>query len=367
MISYTLSLLDLKLEAAHDMNEGPQVAIIGAGIAGSVLASILCRRKIPTILIDKAVPAPSLTYACSIQKRTMDKLAATVGGGDEFLGKSMGLASPSTTSTLGDVYVHRGVLGELLRERAPGVIQAEATAVSTNPLVITLSDGRKIQPQVLVAADGPHSSVRSLLNVTSPLQPLAYVVIRGTRRLSGSPTFLVPTEALKVGPVRLAMSVVKAPDGVGHTLSYTYSRRSTQDDLIHSPNRPLTNARAIPEAFYHEVDALQDLPEPFSQIFNSRALREDRLLHWVMRSGLIPPSAMDDLAGQGVVFMGDAVHPMPILGGTGANEAVDDALALAEILQNGDSLQSYSAGRHQEWRVAVDEAEKAIDAMHASS
>jgi 2-polyprenyl-6-methoxyphenol hydroxylase-like FAD-dependent oxidoreductase len=347
----------------------PQIVIVGAGIAGSLLASVLRRRKIPTVIIDKAVPAPPLTYSCSLQKRTQETLKAALELYDDDLAASTRYeATASTTSYPGDLHVHRGGLGESLRGLCPPIIHAEASSVTLNPLAISLSNGQVMHPELLVAADGPHSSIRSLLGVSRPLTPLPFVVIRGTRRYPGRVPFEVPTKTLNIGRTRLAASAVKSTCGEGYTLSYTYSRPSTGDgDPVHSPSRSLSDARSIHPAFYQEIAALPTLPSPFDQIFAIEAMKQDRLLHWVMRSGLVPLSTITELARSNVLLIGDAVHPMPILGGTGLNVAVDDAAELANIIADGQELANFYSSRYEEWRRAVSSAEKAICDMHSST
>ncbi len=88
-----------------------------------------------------------------------------------------------------------------------------------------------------------------------------------------------------------------------------------------------------------------------------------------MRSSLATPADVQDLAGKGVLLMGDAVHAMPILGGEGANTAMKDGVDLAQhIAQHGTgSLQAFTDARYAAWKAGVEESEKRLAEMHGQA
>ena len=118
-------------------------------------------------------------------------------------------------------------------------------------------------------------------------------------------------------------------------ISWVYSRASRgPDDPLYRPDRPISGATDIPEEFYLEIDCLEDLGQPFKEVFDQEKLRMDRVLSWLMRTVEVDLSDLQELAKKGVYFMGDAVHAQPILGGEGANAAIRDGIDLAEQTAN---------------------------------
>lgn len=122
-------------------------------------------------------------------------------------------------------------------------------------------------------------------------------------------------------------------------LSYTYSRQARENDRLHRPDRRVEDAVNIPDEFYNAIAQLH-LPEgPFADAFDVEKVKNDRILHWLMR--VTEAHVMDDLvveqlsdiAARGIYFMGDAVHAHPIVGGYGANLAIADALHLSAELE----------------------------------
>lgn len=61
-------------------------------------------------------------------------------------------------------------------------------------------------------------------------------------------------------------------------------------------------------------------------------MRNDRLLHWLMRSFDFVAKEILGLAEKNVVLIGDAVHTTPILSSSGANTAMQDGLELSQII-----------------------------------
>lgn len=101
-------------------------------------------------------------------------------------------------------------------------------------------------------------------------------------------------------------------------------------------------------------------------MFDAESVRNDRVLHWLMRSVMPVPEEAQRLAGHGVVLIGDAVHAMPILMGEGANMAIKDGINLTEHIASkgfGD-MRSFSASNYDMWKQAVHESEERLNKIH---
>jgi hypothetical protein len=178
------------------------------------------------------------------------------------------------------------------------------------------------------------------------------------RRLSGGELF------------QISVHGVGAQD-VG--LGYTYSRPAAASpadggDALYRPGRSTDEAREVPGELFDEIEAhrmaLQDSPA-FAAMFHPEAMRQDRLVNWLMRSLQMDTPGLGEMAGQGIVLMGDAVHAEPILGGAGANRALEDAMVLAEVLAvEGADLMSFYERRAGVWERSLREAAGRIGEMH---
>ena len=62
--------------------------------------------------------------------------------------------------------------------------------------------------------------------------------------------------------------------------------------------------------------------------------------------------------------MGDAVHAEPILGGEGANLAIEDGMRLAELIAEGKPLSHFYQERQDVWARSRKESKARIAAMH---
>lgn len=153
-------------------------------------------------------------------------------------------------------------------------------------------------------------------------------------------------------------------------MSYTYSRPARENnDPLHRPDRLIPGATDIPEKFYEELGALKDLEPPFKAIFDPEEVRDDRVLHWLMRTLTPDPGEAQRLAEHDVILIGDAVHAVPILGGEGANIAIRDGIDLAQhIATHGlEGFEAFSASKFEQWRKSVEDSKKTIENMHKPS
>ena len=247
-------------------------------------------------------------------------------------------------------------------------------------LFIPFGNQPRLVAPFIVDASGVHSRVRDGLSIDSQMRVLPYVVYRGTRLLKGKATqqsyskYLNDENILekKVGEVLLQVYLNGGRDSSDPSISYVYSRpaRSGQDPL-HRPERPVDAARDIPQALYEEITKLQDLGEPFQWIFNVVAMKSDKILHWLMRSSLPARDELKEVSKLGAVFIGDSVHATPILGGLGANSAIQDAIQLAEhIAHHGTSnakagtFDGFYDGVYDRWQPEVRDSEERLKQMH---
>lgn len=161
---------------------------------------------------------------------------------------------------------------------------------------------------------------------------------------------------------------VNSYDEAKLNLSFTYSRPARNDiDPLYKPNRPIAGATDIPEEYYEELSGLKNLDQPFKTIFEPEEVRRSRSLHWLMRSALIAQADALSLAERGVFFVGDALHATPILGSTGANMAITDALELGACLAESTPPPEFFSQRYHKWKQHVEAGEERLVMMHKGS
>ncbi|MCJ1443341.1 MAG: hypothetical protein MMC23_003839 [Stictis urceolatum] len=289
---------------------------------------------------------------------------------------SLGGSDPSQADTF---RCHRGrleaLLGNGLSINWDKRLKEVQLPVQSKELTALFDDGSSLRPVCLIGCDGPHSMTRSSLTSAMKLEVLPYVVFNGKRRIPRTEyadtmhkymqdSVLIET---RKGDIRLEISINEFA-GSHVDLSYVYSRPAKQNgDPLHKPDRPVPGATDIPEELYEELDALQDLEAPFKDVFDSEKVRDDRLLHWLMRTMEPDGNEAKRLADSGVVLIGDAVHAEPILGGEGANIAINDGIDLAEhIAAYGvGSFEWFSKSKYNTWKTSVENSKKQISEIHA--
>ena len=342
------------------------IHIIGAGIGGLTLARCFKNRGIQAIIFEKNPSPAHHNYGISLQPWAT-KLLTTVLGIDEStfacrvavdgLKGGMGQVYPSHVSGLGSskgvpelLRAHRGRLEGLLREQLDVKWGHVLEEIETSSTAHTLSfkDREKVDCNLVVDTSGVHSLIRKSLLPEVQLNVLPYVVFRGTRRIDGT-EFKEIYEGhfkggnvieIKQGDTLLQIFINDyVQDSEAVDISYIFSRaaRSESDDPLHRPDRALNQASDISEAFFAEVSKLRDLEQPFKDAFDEEKVRKGRTLHWLMRDVLVEKYELVRLANErnGVFFIGDAAHALPILGGEGACLAVRDAVELAGFIEDG--------------------------------
>lgn len=135
-------------------------------------------------------------------------------------------------------------------------------------------------------------------------------------------------------------------------LDWSYSRpRAGDHDPLYRPNITSAEAKQVPFALLEEI-ASRQLAEPWSQLLNADALTKHHVFNWVSRSVSVSSEDLNASAHQGIVFVGDSWHAMPIFGGEGGNHALVDGVELAEELtgQPGDLVRGVTMYYERAWK-----------------
>lgn len=371
-----------------------RITIIGAGLAGLTLARCLKAKKIPVTILEKSTSKPRFNYGIALyawaytpllhalnvdESAFRQRLAvdASQGGNGSLLGSGQ---SPIEHVEPGTFRCHRGALERWLREgldiRWDHTLKSIETSLSE--ISIRTEDGQTFRSNVLVGADGVHSATRQVLLPEIVARALPYVVFYGRRTVAVSQfeQLLRPYMQDRLmlrssyNDTLLGISIDDySPEGV--QISYTYSRPARENDPLYRPNRTISSAEARDhrENFQDELLKLVGLEPLFAEIFDIQKVSTDRILNWLMRSIMIPPNQLEDLAEQGVFLIGDAAHAMPILGGEGANMAIKDGVDLADRLTQAEEtdLKIFPAEKRELWSKEAEKSEMRLSEMHIST
>ncbi|KAI9698084.1 MAG: hypothetical protein M1820_007592 [Bogoriella megaspora] len=367
----------------------PPVSIIGAGLAGLVLGRGLRKSGIRAVLYERHAEVPRFQYGITLQRPAFQRLLKVLDIDEPEFRQRVSVDAPnngnvypveeSTGSDDGAFFrAQRGRLEQLLREGLDVKWEYTLTDIKASKaggIDMVFANKKTIQSLIVIATEGPHSPSRRILSPDTAFNILPFVVFNGKCRVHSDhfkkiykPVFKEGNIAhLLRGDVRLEIAVNEMQGDGMVSISYTYSRPARSNDPLHKPDRPMTSAKDIPAEFYDEIDGSSGLEQPFAEIFSAQKLKQERVLHWLMRTVNPPADKLEELARQGLLFLGDSIHAQPILGGRGANAAVEDGLDLADHVQNHgvhDLPSFYTPRRLAEWNKGVKESEKSLAELH---
>ncbi|KAK6614579.1 FAD binding domain-containing protein [Botrytis cinerea] len=338
------------------------VRILGSGLSALTLARSLHKKKIPFKIFTKDCPPEDSPnrhdYSLSLPARSIRSLKlllnmSTKSFQDHLLVPNTTPFPRGTTNTI--VRVHRGRLERCLRSLFKDDIEwnCEIKVRSSGPSRLVFPPHvDALEGNITFDCMGVHSPVQcpGSYNVISPI-----VVFRGTVILSKTlwdqkfqDWFPRNTAHInkKFGATNLDLIINQISEQTGEvSLTYIYSRpvldglMDTEDELW-KPTRP-THEAASPvliEKFLDEIKTFRHknvLPGPYNVIFNPEKMKEDRILHWLMRTlRADQPEAIKLWASdEKIMKLGDAVMSMPIVETIGAELAISDGLKAAEQIE----------------------------------
>ena len=375
--------------AFTSMSQTP-ISIIGAGIGGLALGRCLLKHGIPAVLYDKSQSKPRHNYGITLHPSSYQPLCksldvdettflqriavdSAVGGSGvidpDAAVHSSGLQSPSFRA-------NRAQLEQFLREGLDikWEYAVEKIEEASDGMSMCFQDGQTLNSTCIIGADGPHSKIRNSLLPDTQLSVLPYVAFNGKRRLQRAlfDELYAPTMKdssiieMRRNNAVLHVSINEKLDDLV-SISWIYSRPARgSSDPLHKPNRPASGATDIPKEFLEEISELQNLAQPFKDVFDEQKLKNERVLHWLMRNVLVNSSDLKALGENNVYFIGDAVHAEAVLGGEGANRAIQDGIELAQYIAiNGTAnLSTWYDSRFPIWKHGLTRSERAIAQMH---
>ena len=365
------------------------IVILGAGLSGLTLGRCLRQKRVPFVIYDRGTSAPRHTYAITLQPWAYKPLLKALNMDEAVFRQRVAVDSLSRRNTGASstpFRANRWKLESLLREgQAIHFEQSLASAkILEDEAIVQLlfQDDLELQPSLVIDASGVHSRIRESLLPDDEPEIHPYAVYSGKRYIKPNVFDSVYSPALKDGNVltyapvspddaRLEISVNSHEEDGSVSIGYIYSRAAKLDgDRLHRPQRPNTGATDIPVEFYEELDRFLKAhrpSQPFEDCFDVEQIRSERVLHWLMRTTIIPKSGLLRLLQHGVVMIGDSAHALPILGGHGANMAILDAISLADALKEGldmARLKHFYEDNWQQWQDAVNQSKMALAEMH---
>lgn len=323
------------------------ILIVGAGVAGVTLARYLNDNDIPFRIFEQQTKYKSQGFGLTLREDTCKKLLPLLGLEQQdfrtrvAVDRKQGLSSPflvniTTGERFGAGSFKAGYATQDFRsnrERLRGIILGEVKveyghrlksfASTSSGVEVLFENGLKVKGDILVAADGVHSSIREKLLPQCVPQDWNGVMINGSCRFSLDEwnQKLEPSIGeLAVYPgfgeqMVLACTIYDAnwdPVSGYVDISWGYSRRrrGDNDPLFVSFADRSFNKSHVAEALWKELEVLpKQLVEPFKTIHSDLPIRRDPTIHHRLISLLIPEKDLLEKLNEGkVVFIGDAVH-----------------------------------------------------------
>lgn len=368
----------------------PTISIVGAGIGGLALGRCLLQRGIRAIVYEKAPSHPRHTYAITLQSTSYRPLLkalnidedafrshvavdATVGGSGDINTKAYGYRQLETS----DFRVNRRAFEESLSQGLDIRWEHALQKIQPNSgggLSLEFTNGQTAKSDIVISAEGPHSVIRKSLVPSTELEVLPYVAFNGKRKISQEEfrkyygAAFSDSTVLEVRQDDVVLNISLNSASIAEvSISWIYSRPARgPSDALYKPNRSNADAKEIPEEFFEEVAALKGLSKPFDETFSADRLRKERVLHWLMRSLLVSKQDLQSLGKAGVLLIGDAAHAEPIIGGGGANEAIEDGVDLAAWISDNSMKDVFGwyDRRHTHWQECQDKSRICIRRIH---
>lgn len=242
-----------------------------------------------------------------------------------------GLSQPHIRSS-------RNVLRQTLLEAVPddveikwGVICTGAEKGSDEKIKVQLSNGTTDECDLLIAADGSRSKIRTAIRPNDILKYQGVVSVLGTARFVDT----VPRPADKDWGMNMTGTGIGLFVGPVDQHSAVWSLSYLDPELKEVPKQPLSAAeyRALVKFVLEHGSTI---PEPFRAYVEATDQSSVSVLNAMDKEPFSHDS--EGLKDLPIVFIGDANHAVSPFAGNGANMALMDGWALAEQLCKHNTL-----------------------------
>jgi salicylate hydroxylase len=315
----------------------PHVVIVGGGIGGLFAANALVARQVPVSVYEQAPALGEIGAGVMLTPNSVRQLervglgpaveeaGARIGPGSRyFRHDGTEIADVQVTDSAGWNAVfgmHRADLVAILSERLPdGVVhtghRCSGFEQDSAGARVSFDNGAVAEADVLIAADGIHSELRH--HVVPPSRPVfsGSVAYRGTVPHDLVPDW--PTDAWQMW-LGTGRHFLVFPLRAGQLVNYVGFVPADEQ---------------MKESWSAPGD-----PDQLRQEFAGWDPRLESLLRHVpstLRWGLYDREPLPTWTDGRLSLLGDAAHPMLPHLGQGANQAIEDGIALATILARTD-------------------------------
>jgi salicylate hydroxylase len=312
-----------------------RVAVVGGGIGGAATAAALLQRGLDVRLYEQAPALTEVGAGVAIQPNGARALRC-LGLGDELLrlgarwvdpqfrrpdgAYAAAMWPPAVASTIEFYGMHRADLLDMLVSRlAPGIVNTGHRCVGfeqdEEQATLIFANGARATADVVIGADGIHSTLQQY--VTPPSAPLysGSIACRGVIRAD--------SVAWPKGAMRNWLGAGKHflvfPVRANELINYVGFVTSDE------PLKESWSAVGDPAALAREFAGWDPLVEAIiAQVRTT------------FRWGLFDREPLSAWTRGRLTLLGDAAHPMLPHAGQGANQAIEDAVAVAAVLSRAD-------------------------------
>ena len=347
------------------MSGSLRVAVVGGGIGGLSAAVALHRRGVDVTVFEQAPALGEVGAGVMVQPngaRVLERLGlgeelarsgARLGEGSTYYrmdGTPVGpIVTTDSSGWNGMFGMHRADLLSLLAGALPEHVvrtghQCAGVAQTERAARLTFTNGVEVEVDAVIAADGIHSTVRNA--VTEPAEPVysGSVAYRGLLPADALPDWPVDRSQLWMGDRK---HFLVFPVRSGTLINYVgFVPRERQElESWSAPGDPV----ALAEAFSGWDPRVERLISAVESTFWWGLYDREPLPRWTHGR---------------LTLLGDAAHPMLPHVGQGANQAMEDAVVLANLLARadadtvGESLTEYESIRRERTK-AVQEGARA--------
>jgi salicylate hydroxylase len=317
------------------MDEPLRIAIVGGGIGGMAAANALLQRGMQVRVYEQAAALTEVGAGVALQPNGIRALRR-LGFGDALArfgarvsdarfyrsdGSPVAPIWPAELAGHIEYYgMHRADLLGMLAERLPsGIVKTGHTCIGFEQdgdrATVSFANGVRVSADAVIAADGIHSMLQRFVAGPSAPLPSGWMAYRG---VIPAASVAWPPGAMRIW-LGSGRHFLVYPVRAGALINYVGFVPTDQrmKESWSAPGNPAELARAF-AGWAAMVEAI------VAQVTTT------------FRWGLYDREPLSAWTCGRLTLLGDAAHPMLPHAGQGANQAIEDAVALAAVLRHAD-------------------------------